>query len=164
MKGLSGKSRFSKILLLIIILIVIGLVSHLLFVYIAASSLDYEIKSIDDIKPITTFDYEMTFTITLKNPTPTSIDIKKLTYDAYLENSYVGSGDKTSFTIHPGSEDYTFILRFNIFNLTSAVIGAILMGSATLKLKLKSTVPVKFLGAWEMFDLTVDYVKEKELI
>jgi LEA14-like dessication related protein len=160
---LAGKSRVSKILVLVVIFIIIGLVLHLLFVYIAASSLDYDIKSIDDIKQISTFDFEMTFTITLKNPTPTSIDIKKLTYDAYLENSYVGSGEKTSFTIHPGSEDYSFSLKFNIFNLTSAVIGAILMGSATLKLKMRSTVSVKFLGTLEMFDLTVDYVKEEEL-
>jgi LEA14-like dessication related protein len=165
-KHLSGKKKLIKILVFIIIIIVIiGLISHLVLMYLAAESLEITDKRITRVRPLSTaFDeYEVTFKITLKNPTSTAVEIEKLTYNAYLEDEFIGSGEKTDFSIEPGSREYTFKLQFNIFDLTSSVRELFILQQATLIIKGSVTAPVKFFGLLKVSEISLDYTMEKDV-
>ncbi len=163
---LKSKKRLFKILLVIIIIvIIIGLISHLILMYLAAESLEITDKKITKIRPLSTaFDeYEVTFKLTLRNPTNTAVELEKITYKAYLEDDFIGSGEKNEFSIDPGSKEYIFKFQFNIFDLTGSVRELFILQYVTLKIKGTVTVPVKFFGLVKVSEISMDYEMEKEV-
>jgi LEA14-like dessication related protein len=143
-----SKSKSKRIKIIVIIVIIIILLAALLdlfLVYSAASSLDVDPKRIESLKPVTLQDYELDFILTLKNPSGSEIEVEKITYDIYLENDYIGSGERVDFTIQPGDHDQTFKFQFNIFDLAAAVLNHLLSSNGRVKIVGKVTVPLKIL-------------------
>ena len=158
------KSKLLKLIVFFIILIIIiGLISHALMVYLAASSVDVTNQKVDSITSESVAEYEITFRLTLNNPTSTDIDIERLTYQAYLEDDFIGEGEKSDFTIEPGENDHTFKFTFNIYDLAGSVRTLFITDSATLKITGDVEVPVKLFGQWKVASVSVQYEYHEEI-
>jgi LEA14-like dessication related protein len=153
----SKKKLFRMIIFFIILIIIFGIIANLIMVYLAASSVEVVNKRLNKLEALSIDTYEITFTLTLENPTDTTIDIDKITYDAYLEDSYLGKGFKTDLAIDPGVEDYMFTFSFKLQDLSEAVRQNFLSNSATLKINGEITIPVKFMGVAEFMKITLPY-------
>ena len=105
----------------------------------------------------------MTFTLTLENPTSTEVEIEEINYKAYLEGEFLGSGEKKSFTIEPGTKQYTFEFQFSIYDLRESVRQAFLYSSTTLKISGTVTVPAKFFGVWKFTEIITPYEITEEI-
>ena len=103
--------------MLITVFIVVGMVTYLVWVYHVAGPLSLENEKIESVVPEGGGNYRVTFVLTLKNPTSTAIDVDRITYTAYLEDNYVGEGEKAFFSVQPGTHNYSFHLSFNIKDL-----------------------------------------------
>ena len=159
-----GKGRKIKLVIfLIILIIIIGIVAHLILVYLAAKSVEITEQKVDNITAKSALEYEVTFTLTLNNPSSTEIEIEKLTYQAYLEGDYIGEGEKSEFTIEPGETEHTFKFSFNINDLTGSVRILFLQESATLKIIGDATIPVKLFGQLKVSSITVSYEYYKDI-
>lgn len=156
-KKVKKKITFKLVSIIIIVIIIIGLISHLILVYFATQTLEIKEKQFDKIEQLSLTNYEVTFTLTFQNPTDTEIDINKLTYDVYLEDEYLGNGEKSSFAIQPGLKEHAFSLQFNIFDLPAVVRELFLHSTATLKIVGEVTIPAKFFGLWEFTAIKNSY-------
>lgn len=157
------RGLFKIITIAVIILIIIGFIAHIVLVYLAASSLELKNEEFNRIKALSLTDYEVTFTLTLENPTSTNIEIEKITYNIYVEEEYLGFGEKTLFSIEPGTKKYTFTFQFSIYDLSDSVRQLFLQSSATLKITGEVTVPVKFFGVWKFMEVTTPYELYEEI-
>jgi LEA14-like dessication related protein len=159
-----GSKRWVRIIMILIILfVIIGIGSHLYLIYKAASSLEVSEVKVDSITSRSFSDYDVTFTITIKNPTSTTLEVERLTYLIYLEDDFLGSGEKIDFEINPGSAEYSFVVRFNIYDLDGTARQLFLTDSATLTINGDATVPVKMFGAWKISSITVPYEHDEEI-
>jgi LEA14-like dessication related protein len=149
------KRPFKLFIIFLIIIILAGTGIHYYLVYLAASSIEVSNVAVNDVKAKSIADYEVTFLITLNNPTSTTIEIEALTYDLYLEGDFIGSGKKNSFDIDPGSEQYSFKVDFNINDLSGSARTLFLQDSANLKIKCQVIVPIKLFGAIKVGSVTV---------
>jgi LEA14-like dessication related protein len=132
-------------------------------VYLAASSVDVTNQKVDNITSQSVAEYEITFKLTLINPSSTDIDIERLTYQAYLEDEFIGEGEKSDFTIESGETDHTFKFTFNIYDLAGSVRTLFITSTATLKITGDVTIPVKLFGQWKVASVTVQYEYNEEI-
>ncbi len=101
-KSVNRQKLFNRIKIGITLFIVIGLIVYLYAVYAAASSLTIEDKSIRSLHSTGSInEYEATLVLEIKNPTSTAIEIHRFTYKAYLDDNFVGEGEKSYFSINP---------------------------------------------------------------
>jgi hypothetical protein len=154
----SDKRRWIKLLtILIIIIILFSAILNLYFIYAAARSLDVKPKRVESVKLISLENYEISFILTLNNPTNTELRIDQVTYDVHIENDYLGSGIRKDLTIGPGSSDHSFSFHFNIFDLSTVVRNQLLSLSITIYISGSVTVPIKLFNILKVSEVTVDY-------
>jgi LEA14-like dessication related protein len=143
--------------ILITLIIVIG-------VYNAASSLEVDRAYVSAVYPEgIEGTYTVTFSITVDNPTGTTIEVDLLTYDLHLEEDKLGKGEKAFFDIPPGKMDLDFELTFSIYDLAGPTVTLFTEDSATLRISGEVTVPAKVFGLWTYTHITVPYSEEEEI-
>ncbi len=141
--------------------IVVGIVTYLVWAYHVAGLLSVEDKKVESVTPEGGGNYRVTFVLTLKNPTSTAIDVDRITYTAYLEDNYVGEGEKAFFSVQPGTHNYSFHFSFNIKDMPAAVQTLFFEENATLLIKGKITIPAKVFGLFTYTHITVPYSFEE---
>ncbi|MCD6481907.1 MAG: LEA type 2 family protein [Thermoplasmata archaeon] len=142
------KTILKRAKLIISLVILAGVIIHLVLVYNAAKSLEMENERIVGLSP--TYkkidEYELKFSLTLKNPKSTSIEVDYIKYDVYVEDEFVGSGEKARLLIPPGLSNHTFSFTFSAINLTSSTKNLLLQGEVDVTVKGDVIIPAKFLG------------------
>jgi len=155
---------YRKIKFVITIIIISGVIIHLFLVYSAAKSLETKEVKIIGIYPISLDEYEVKFTLTLYNPKNTEIEVDYISYNVYIENEFVGYGEKPHFIIKHGTHNYTFLFSFSILNLSSATKSLILAGeSIDIEIKGNVIIPAKFLGLFTWRYIKLPYETEEKL-
>ena len=157
--------RFTlRIKLAITITILVGIIVYLFWVYAAANSLSIEDESIKSVKSTGTPDeYEAVLELKISNPTSTTIEIDRITYKAYIEDNYVGEGEKERFKIEPNVHAQDFPVIFNIRDLPLSVKTLYLQESTNLTIKGEVTIPAKVFGLFTYTTITVPYSVTKEI-
>ncbi len=140
------------------LVIVVALVGHVALVINAANSLEVEGVRVISVAPgVVVGDFVVTFQITLSNPTGSSIEVDRLTYDLHLEDHFIGDGEKSNFKVEPGSQDLEFQVTFDVNDLPAPVQELFFSSSATLTIDGEVTVPIKLFGVWRYTEVTVPY-------
>ncbi|NIA10157.1 MAG: hypothetical protein GWP10_10650 [Nitrospiraceae bacterium] len=157
MKGL--KKNLKRIKLVVTIIIIAGVAVHLAFVYNAAKSVEITDKKIVGVYPeYPSLDkYEVKFMMTLNNPKHTDIEVDYVSYNIYIENEYLGNGEKPRFSIEHGSNNQTFLFSFSIFNLTAPTRNILMHGNANVTVKGDVIIPAKFLGLFTWRYIKIPY-------
>jgi len=142
-KGVIRKAKF-----VVTIIILSGVIIHLFLVYDTAKSLEIKEKKIIGISPSRegVDEYEVKFSLTLKNPKSTPIEVDYIHYEVYVEDEFIGEGDKPRFRIGHGLSNHTFSLTFSAINLTASVKNLILYGMVNITIKGEVIIPAKFMG------------------
>lgn len=97
--------------------------------------------------------------LTLKNPKDTTIEVD---YIKYIENEFVGEGEKPRFFIEHGIKNYTFLFSFSILNLTSPTRNILINGNANMVIEGEVIIPAKFLGLFTWRYIKIPYkINEK---
>jgi LEA14-like dessication related protein len=149
---------------LVTVVIIVALVGHVALVVNAANSLEVERVRVISVAPgVVLGDFVATFEITLRNPTGSSIDVDRITYDLYLEDEFIGKGDKADFRVEPGSQTLEFQVTFNAYGLPGPVQELFFSSTTTLTIEGEVTVPIKLFGLWRYTDVTVPYEHEEEV-
>lgn len=150
------------------VIILAGVVIHLFMVYEAAKSIEIVDKEIVGIYPkyLKPDEYEVKFSLTLKNPKKTEIEIDYINYEVYIENEFIGKGEKPRFIIQHGIKNYTFLLSFSILNLTTPTKNLLLNGNVNVIIKGEVIIPAKFLGlfTWRYIKLPYEIEERMEII
>lgn len=151
--------RFSfRVKMAITIFIIVGLVVYLYWVYAAANALSIENEKIKSVSPAgSPEEYVAVLGLTLDNPTSTTIEVDRITYNAYIEDNYVGEGEKTYFKIEPGIHELEFSVTFNIQDLPADVKTLFLEETANLTIKGEFTIPAKVFGLFTYTTITAPY-------
>ncbi len=159
MKKENIKKNFGKIRLLITIIIIAGVIIHLFLVYDAAKSIEVVDKKIVGLYPVypKIDEYEVKFMLTLKNPKSTTIEVDYISYKIYIENEFLGEGEKPRFFIKHGTENHTFLFSFNIMDLTSSTREILINGNANVTVKGEIIIPAKFLGLFTWKYIKIPY-------
>ncbi|MCK4718082.1 MAG: LEA type 2 family protein [Thermoplasmata archaeon] len=161
----TGRMRLSlKLKLAITLFLIIGSVAHMAFVYNAASSLSLEDTTLSGFTQgaeVGTF--IVTVELTFDNPTFTSIDIDRLAYEIYVEDDYLGEGEKGEFSIKSGTQDHLFSLIIDLDDLSGPVLTLITQDTATLRIEGDVTIPVKAFGLFRWKTLTLPFDLEEEV-
>ena len=161
-----GIALFRKIKLIITMVIIVGVVMHLILVYTAANSLKIKDGRIVGIYPRypKPDEYEVKFMLTIYNPKTTDIEIDYISYDVYIENEFIGSGEKPRFVIGHGIHNYTFIFSFSLSNLSSASSSLLLSGGeVNVDIKGDVIIPAKFLGLFTWRYIKLPYEIEEKV-
>ena len=157
-KALSRIRLSLRLKLGITIFIIVGLVVYLLWIYMAASALSVENEQIKSVSPTgTPEEYLAVLGITMDNPTSITIEVDRITYTAYIEDNYVGEGEKNYFKIEPGIHELEFSVKFNIQDLPSDVKTLFLEETANLTIKGEFTIPAKVFGLFTYTTITAPY-------
>lgn len=157
-----GLAIFRIVKLVVVLVIVVGLVSHVFLVYRAASSLEYMGGGVGSLESTTSpYEYKAVILLELKNPTTTAIDIDRLTYSIYVEDEFVGSGQKGAFSVRPGLDEYDFEVEFSITDMSEATRVLFLQENATLIITGEASVPLKIFGVYRLSSITVPYTIEE---
>ena len=153
------KTILKRAKLIISLVILAGVTIHLVLVYNAAKSLEMENERIVGLSP--TYkkidEYELKFSLTLKNPKSTSIEVDYIKYDVYVEDEFVGDGEKARLLIPPGLSNHTFSLTFSAISLTSSTKNLLLYGSVNVTIKGDVIIPAKFLGLFTWRHIKLPY-------
>ena len=153
-----------RIKLAITIFIIVGIIVYLFWVYAAANSLSIEDENIKSVSPTgAPEEYEAILELTISNPTSTSIEIDGITYEAYIEDNYVGEGEKEQFKIEPGIHEQEFLVIFNIRDLPSSVKTLFLQETTNFTIKGEVTIPAKVFGLFTYTTITIPYSVTKEI-
>ena len=165
LRGALGRLRFLlRLRFIVTIVIVVGLVVHLVLVYNAAKQLEVERAHVTSVYPAgIEGSYTVTFTITIKNPTRTEIEVDRLTYRLHLESDFLGEGEKTFFSVEPGSQELDFSVTFALKDLATSTYTLFNEATATLRIAGKATVPAKVFGLWTYTRVTVPYEHTEEI-
>ena len=157
--------RFTlRIKLAITIFIIIGIIVYLFLIYAAANSLSIEDESIKSISPTgTPEEYNAVLVFSINNPTSTSIELDSITYEIYIEDNYVGEGEKGHFKIEPGIHDQDFTVVFNIRDLPASIKTIYLEQNTNLTIEGEVTIPVKVFGLFTYTTITIPYSVTKEI-
>ncbi len=158
------KKNLGKIKIAITIFILVGVIIHLAMVYNAAKSIEIVDKKIVGLYPKypKIDEYEVNFMLTLKNPKDTTIEIDYIKYKIYIENEFIGEGEKPRFFIEHGIKNYTFLFSFNILNLTSPTRNILMKGNADMIIEGEVIIPAKFLGLFTWRYIKIPYkINEK---
>ncbi|MCJ2540895.1 MAG: hypothetical protein LN414_06480, partial [Candidatus Thermoplasmatota archaeon] len=106
----------------ITLIIIVALVGHVAIVINAANSLEVEQVMVISAAPGTILgDFVIVFEITLSNPTGSTIEVDRITYDLFLKDEFIGEGEKTNFQVEPGTQGLEFEVTFNIYDLPAPV-------------------------------------------
>jgi hypothetical protein len=160
----SGRSRLIKyIVIFIVILIIISIIANFYFVYIAARSLNVDPKRIESVEAISLQDYEITFILTMDNPTNTDLKIDQVVYNVYIENDFLGSGKKEGLIIQPGTTDHVFSFKFNLKDLSTVVQNQLLSSSITVFIRGTVTIPIELFNIIKVSEITVDYELSEDI-
>jgi len=153
------KKNLGKIKFAVTIIIIVGVAVHLALVYNAAKSIEITDEKIVGIYPKypSVDEYEVKFMLTLNNPKHTSIEIDYISYKIYVENEYLGEGEKPHFSLEYGSNNQTFLFSFSIFNLTTPTRHLLMNGAANMTIKGDVIIPAKFLGLFTWRYVKVPY-------
>lgn len=153
-----------RLRLIITLVIVVGLVTHLVLVYRAASALEMEGVTVVSVAPSDAEGrYAVDFAITVRNPTRTPIAVDRLTYRLTLEGDFLGDGEKAFFEVAPGTQTLEFRLTFRASDLAAPTLTLLTESTATLRVSGKVTVPAKVFGLWTYTHVTLPYSKEEEV-
>jgi len=148
----------------ITLIIIVALVGHIAVVINAANSLEVEQVIVISVAPGTILgDFVVVFEITLSNPTGSTIEVDRITYDLFLEDEFLGEGEKTNFQVEPGTHGLKFQVIFNIYDLPAPVQELFFSTTATLVIEGEVTVPIKLFGVWNYTEVTVPYDLEEEI-
>jgi LEA14-like dessication related protein len=148
----------------ITLIIIVALVGHIAIIINTANSLEVEGVRVISVAPgIVLGDFVVVFDITLLNPTGSSIDVDRITYKLYLEDEFIGEGEKTNFLVEPGSQRREFEVTFNVYDLPAPVQELFFSATATLTFEGEVTVPIKLFGVWSYTEVTVPYEHEEEV-
>ena len=154
--------RWIKIVFTLVI--VVGLVGHVAMVINTANSLEVEDVTVISVAPgVVVGDFIVTFEITLDNPTSGSIDVDRLAYDLYLEEDFIGKGEKSNFMVEPGSQRLDFQVTFNAYELSAPAQELFFSSAATLTIEGEVTVPIKLFGVWTYTEVTVPYEHQEQV-
>ena len=153
------KKNLGKIKLAVTIVIIAGVIIHLAFVYNAAKSIEITDKKIVGVYPKypSVDEYEVKFMLTLNNPKHTNIEVEYISYKIYIENEYLGKGEKPRFYLEHGQNNQTFLFSFSIFNLTTPTSHLLMNGNANVTIKGDVIIPAKFLGLFTWKYIKVPY-------
>lgn len=153
------KKNLGKIKLAVTIVIIAGVIIHLAFVYNAAKSIEITDKKIVGVYPKypSVDEYEVKFMLTLNNPKHTNIEVEYISYKIYIENEYLGKGEKPRFYLEHGQNNQTFLFSFSIFNLTTPTSHLLMNGNANVTIKGDVIIPAKFLGLFTWRYVKVPY-------
>ncbi|MDG6220127.1 MAG: hypothetical protein QCI38_01600 [Candidatus Thermoplasmatota archaeon] len=159
LKKVVGRMRLiTWIKLGITLFIIIGMIVYVLGVYGAASSLALEDQYISEVKSAGGLNqYEATVVLVMSNPTSTPIEIEFLSYSAYIEEDFIGSGYKQDFIIAPGLHELDFSLTFDLSSLSDPTQTLFFEGEADLKVEGKVTVPVKVFDLFKYTEITLPF-------
>ncbi len=150
--------------ILVTVIIIVALVGHVAIVINAANSLEVERVRVISVAPgIVLGDFVVVFQITLHNPTGSSIDADRITYKIFLENEFIGEGEKTDFQVEPGSQNLEFEVTFNVYDLPAPIQELFFGSDATLTIEGEVTVPIMLFGVWRYSEVTVPYEHEEEV-
>ncbi len=153
----------SRLRLIFTLVILLGVGLHLGLVYHAASSLELVDKRLDSVVPVSADTYEVSFTLTLDNPTSISVEVDHISYDIYIEDDFAGAGQKSGFSIDPGSEELSLSLTISGQDLSGPTRTLLTQGGAMVTIKGEVTIPAKFLGLFTWRHLTLPYEVEEEV-
>jgi LEA14-like dessication related protein len=159
----SSKKAIKIIVLIIVLLIIIGLILDLVLVYLAAQDVDVSPKEIESVKQITGIEYEISFKLILENPSTINIQVEKTRYNIYIEDDFIGNGEKTEFLIKPGKNDYSFSMQFNIMDLAIAVRDQLLSSSVEIKVMGDIIIPVEFLRSIKVGEVTGEFQMTEDI-
>ncbi|HEC88926.1 MAG TPA: hypothetical protein ENI52_06390 [Thermoplasmata archaeon] len=155
-----------RIKFIITVVIISGVLIHLFIVYDTAKSLEIKDKKIVGIYPKypSIDEYEVKFILTLNNPKTTEIEIDYISYSVYVENEFIGSGEKPHFIIQHGIHNYSFLLSFSILNLSSTT-KSLLIGGDEINIHIKGDIliPAKFLGLFTWRYIKLPYEMEEKV-
>ncbi|MCD6299534.1 MAG: hypothetical protein J7L93_02860 [Thermoplasmata archaeon] len=153
------KKNLGKIKLAVTVIIIIGVAVHLALVYNAARSIEITDKKIVGVYPEypSVDEYEVKFMMTLNNPKHTNVEVDYISYNIYIENEYLGNGEKPRFSLEHGANNQTFIFSFSIFNLTAPARSVLMNGNADVTVKGDVIIPAKFLGLFTWRYIKIPY-------
>ncbi len=164
----SHKRILRRIKAAVTVIILAGVIIHLFMVYEAAKSIEIVDKRIVGIYPeyLKPDEYEVKFSLTLKNPKKTEIEIDYISYKVYIEGEFVGKGEKPRFIIQHGIKNYTFLFSFSILNLTTPTKNLLLNGNVNVIIKGEVIISAKFLGlfTWRYIKLPYEIKEKVEII
>ncbi|RLF24578.1 MAG: hypothetical protein DRN15_02690 [Thermoprotei archaeon] len=94
------------------IVIIIGVIIYIWWVYQAATSIKIEDVMVTGFEPLSPFRYRVEVEVVFNNPTGTAIEAEFLIYQVYIYSYYIGEGFKPRLVIKPGmsSERFTYEL------------------------------------------------------
>ena len=149
---------------LVTVIIVIALLGHVVIVINAANALEVEEVLVVAVVPdIMIGDFVVVFKISLLNPTGSTIEVDRITYLLYLEDEFIGEGEKSNFQVEPGSQNLEFDVTFTIYDLPGPIQELFYGSSATLTIEGEVTVPIKLFGVWRYTEVTVPYDHEEDI-
>jgi len=153
------KKNLRKIKLAVTVIIIAGVAVHLALVYNAAKSIEITGKKIVGLYPEYpgVDKYEVKFMMTLDNPKHTDVEVDYISYNIYIENEYLGKGEKPRFSLEHGPNNQTFIFSFSIFNLTDPARKVLMNGNADVTVKGDVIIPAKFLGLFTWRYIKIPY-------
>ncbi|MCD6171206.1 MAG: hypothetical protein J7J36_02145 [Thermoplasmata archaeon] len=160
------KKIFKKIKIYSTIVLIIGVAIYLAFVYNAAKSIkivDKRIGGVNLKNPLMPDEYEVKFIIVLKNPKNTEIEVDYISYKVYIEDEYLGEGEKPHFFIEHGIKNYTFVFSFSIYNLTSSAKELLINGEANMTIKGEIMIPLKFLSLFTWKYIKIPYTIHRKV-
>jgi len=160
------KKNLGKIKLAVTIVIIAGVIIHLAFVYNAAKSIEITDKKIVGVYPKypSVDEYEVKFMLTLNNPKHTNIEVEYISYKIYIENEYLGKGEKPRFSLGHGLNNQTFVFYFSIFNLTAPTRSVLMNGNANITIKGDVIIPAKFLGLFTWRYIKIPYTISERVV
>jgi LEA14-like dessication related protein len=153
----------SRLRLIFTLVILLGVGLHLGLVYHAASSLELVDERLDSVVPVSADTYEVSFTLTLDNPTSISVEVDHISYDVYVEDDFAGAGERSGFSLDPGKEELSLSLTFSGQNLSGPALTLLTQGGAMVTIKGDVTIPAKFLGLFTWRHLTLPYEVEERV-
>jgi len=102
-------------------------------------------------------EYELRFSLSIKNPESTSIEVDYINYRVYIENEFVGEGEKPHFIIKHGLSNHTFSFIFSTLNLTEPTKKLFMRGNVNVTVKGDVIVPAKFMGLFTWRHIKIPY-------
>lgn len=157
-KDLKRVRRLRYLKLLLSLLLVSGVVADLGYTYVVARDVQITDKSISSITPEGDLRFRATVIFTFDNPRGKELNLEGLSYRIYVEETFLGEGEKGSFTISPGLSKHTFEVNFDLRDLGAALESA--LGKDVLLLRVKGVVrvPARFFGlyTWRVIEIPYD--------
>ncbi|MCD6222369.1 MAG: LEA type 2 family protein [Thermoplasmata archaeon] len=151
------KERLRKVKVIITIVLILGVAIYLVMVYDAAKSIRIVDKRIKSVYPSKIDEYDVKFSLTLKNPKNFDIEIDYISYNIYVENEFVGKGIKPHFYIESGTKKYDFDATFSVKGLSESAKNLLIKGGANIKIKGVVMIPAKFLGLFTWKHIKIPY-------